>query len=113
MIRLRPAGRDDSGACAHVLYEAFRDVASRHGFGPVFPTVDDAATVVGVFGRFPVIRGTVAEEDGRVHVGGTPRPMPRDGQVRALTLDDLPSAADLHARVHAVDRSCDQMDTAA
>ena len=66
MIRVRPVRRDDAGACAQVLCDAFRDVSARHGFPSIFRTADDAAAILDLYERFPVIHGTVAERDGRV-----------------------------------------------
>ncbi|MBI2204544.1 MAG: GNAT family N-acetyltransferase [Candidatus Rokubacteria bacterium] len=65
-LTLRPFVADDLGTTAHVVYEAFRDVAVRHGFPPVFSSLSGAVNVLKLFEAFPVIAGTVAEHGGRV-----------------------------------------------
>jgi GNAT superfamily N-acetyltransferase len=65
VISLRPIVSDDFGPCAQIFHDAFRDVATRHGFPPIFAALTEAANVMTLFERFPVIVGIVAELDGR------------------------------------------------
>jgi GNAT superfamily N-acetyltransferase len=64
-VTLRGVVPDDVGPGAQLFYDAFRDVASRHGFAPIFGTVADAANVMRLFETFPVIVGIVADVDDR------------------------------------------------
>jgi len=65
-VLIRPIAPDDHARCATVLYDAFHTVAEHHGFTSGFRSLADTARVVELFARFPVIRGLVAEVDGRV-----------------------------------------------
>ena len=66
-ITIRPATDNDANACGRICYEGFRTVNERHGFPPVFPSVEAATQRVGGFIRHPSVFGVVAEaSDGRI-----------------------------------------------
>jgi predicted N-acetyltransferase YhbS len=65
-INLRPARTADAEACGQVIYEAFRSIASRHGFPPDFPTSEAAVALAHSFVGNPAVLGIVAEEHGRI-----------------------------------------------
>ena len=64
---LREATPADAADCGRIIYEAFRDVAERHGFPPDFPSVEVATELAESFIAHPSIFAVVAEaEDGAV-----------------------------------------------
>ena len=66
-IAIRPATDNDINACGRICYEGFRVVAERHGFAPVYPSVEIATQRVGGLIRHPSVFGVVAEaRDGRI-----------------------------------------------
>ncbi len=67
-IAIRPAADADADACGRICYEGFRAVNERHGFSPIFPSVEAAMRRVGAFIRHPSVFGVVAEssDGGRI-----------------------------------------------
>jgi predicted N-acetyltransferase YhbS len=65
-IRVREAQPDDWRECGRICYEAFRTVATQHGFPPDFPTVMAAAEPIRSLIAHPRIYGVVAESDGAI-----------------------------------------------
>lgn len=66
MTCVREAQAEDIAACGVVMYEAFRDIAERHGFPPDFPDADTAAGLLGMLHQSPGFDGMVAEEEGDI-----------------------------------------------
>lgn len=64
--KLRPGTPEDAQACGRICYEAFRDVAERHGFPPDFPSSEAAIGLVGMLLGHPGFYSVVAEIDGRI-----------------------------------------------
>jgi GNAT superfamily N-acetyltransferase len=66
-IAIRAATDNDAIGCGRICYEGFRTVCERHGFPPLFSSVEDATQRVGNFIRHPSVFGVVAEaDDGRI-----------------------------------------------
>jgi GNAT superfamily N-acetyltransferase len=65
-IRLRPGTLDDAEHCARICYEAFKDIAERHGFAPDLPSLRVAERMMAMLFQHPDIYRVVAERDGRV-----------------------------------------------
>jgi predicted N-acetyltransferase YhbS len=65
-VVVRPIEEADVPAAARIAYEAFADIAHRHGFPPDFPAYGDALELVAGFTEHPSIWGVVAEAEGRV-----------------------------------------------
>jgi GNAT superfamily N-acetyltransferase len=65
-IVMRPTTSADTGAIAHVVYEAFRDIHDRHRFPRDFPTMEFATQFATAWNAHPAIWGVVAEADGAV-----------------------------------------------
>ena len=69
-IVLRSPTPADIEPCARILYNAFHDIATRHGFPPDFESAEQARQLIGMLidsslnGRG--VFGVVAEQDGRV-----------------------------------------------
>jgi len=63
---IRVATPADAQACGHIIYDAFQDVAERHGFSPDFLAVENATQLAQSFIAHPSIFGVVGEEDGHV-----------------------------------------------
>ena len=59
-IELRRARGTDAETCARIMYEAFKDVADRHGFPPALPSIDVARRVAALFLGLPAIHGLLA-----------------------------------------------------
>jgi predicted N-acetyltransferase YhbS len=65
-VTLRPGTRDDTAELGRICYEAFRDIATRHGFPPDMPSVEVGTAVVGsMLGSVGSVWSVVAEQDGR------------------------------------------------
>lgn len=62
---LRAATHSDRDACARILYEAFKTIAERHGFPPVWAPEKTSAYMDYLIGH-PDIFGVVAVQNGRV-----------------------------------------------
>ncbi len=65
-VHIRAATPSDAEACGRIIYEAFQDIAGRHGFAPDFPAVEAGTQLAQSFIAHPKVFGVVAEEDGRV-----------------------------------------------
>lgn len=63
-VILRPPTPDDQDECGRILFEAFDDIAKRHGFPPDFPNLEAGRAVIGFV--IDSSWGVVAERDGRV-----------------------------------------------
>lgn len=63
---IRAATPADAEACGHIIYNAFRGVAERHGFLPDFPAVDVATDLARSFIAHPSVFAVVEEQDDRV-----------------------------------------------
>ncbi|MBV8747503.1 MAG: GNAT family N-acetyltransferase [Xanthobacteraceae bacterium] len=60
-ITIRPATGADAEACGRICYEGFRTVTDRHGYPPVFASVDVATRRLAAFIANPSVFGLVAE----------------------------------------------------
>jgi len=65
-MTLRPATPDDAPVLGRIAYEAFRDIAERHGFPPDFPSPAVPVGFLRVLVAHPGFYGVVAEDDGRI-----------------------------------------------
>ena len=65
-VHTRPMREGDVVTCGRICYEAFRDIAERHGFRPDFPTPESAVELAQALFSDPHIFAVVAESDGRV-----------------------------------------------
>lgn len=63
---IRAAMPSDAEACGRIIYQAFQDIAERHGFSPDFPAVEAGTQLAQSLIAQSKIFGVVAEEDGRV-----------------------------------------------
>jgi GNAT superfamily N-acetyltransferase len=63
---LRPATAADAEACGAVCYDGFKAIDERHGFPPVFPSVEPATGRVRAMIDHPAVFGVVAERGGRI-----------------------------------------------
>lgn len=57
---------EDVERCGGICYEAFRDVAERHGFRPDFPAPEAAIQLMQMLAAHPDVFSVVAEQDGEV-----------------------------------------------
>jgi GNAT superfamily N-acetyltransferase len=60
-IAIRPAMNADAEACGRICYEGFRIVTDRHGYPPVFASVEVATRRLAAFLANPSVFGLVAE----------------------------------------------------
>jgi GNAT superfamily N-acetyltransferase len=68
-VAIRAAREADAHACGRICYESFRIVNERHGYPPVFPSVEIATQRITGFIRHPAVFSIVAEasnEGGRI-----------------------------------------------
>jgi GNAT superfamily N-acetyltransferase len=65
-IELRDFEPRDVEPCGRICYEAFRDIAERHGFPADFPSAEVAAAVLSMLEATPGFYGVVAERKGVV-----------------------------------------------
>lgn len=65
-IEIRPLQLADAEACGRIMFEAFREIADRHGFPWDFPSREVATNLATTFIDHPSIFGVVAEVEGRV-----------------------------------------------
>jgi predicted N-acetyltransferase YhbS len=63
---LRPATAADTERCGAICYEAFRTIATKHGFPPDFPDPQVATAVIAMVIGHPGFYGVVAEREGRI-----------------------------------------------
>lgn len=62
MTQLREARPEDIPGCGNIMYEAFKDIAERHGFPPDFPSAEAASGLLGALHDTPGFDAMVAEE---------------------------------------------------
>jgi predicted N-acetyltransferase YhbS len=66
-LKLRPGTPEDASELGRICYEAFRDIATRHGFPPDMPSIEVGTAVVGsLLHPDAAVWSVVAERDGRV-----------------------------------------------
>ena len=63
---LRPATPADVPEMGRILYEAFYDIATRHGFPPDFPSVEVGVQVAGMFEQIEDIYSVAAADRGGI-----------------------------------------------
>jgi predicted N-acetyltransferase YhbS len=63
---LRPATAADVPEMGRILYEAFYDIATSHGFPPDFPSLEAGVSVSGLFTQIEDIYSVAAARDGAV-----------------------------------------------
>lgn len=61
-IVVRPAAVADAEACGRICYEGFRAISERHGFPPIYASVEAATGRVRAFLEHPAIFGVVANQ---------------------------------------------------
>src|SRR5262245_37600967 len=64
-VQLRTGRPSDAGECGRIAFEAFRGIATQHGFPPDLPE-GAARGMMDVMLNHPGIYAVVAERDGRV-----------------------------------------------
>ncbi|MDL1871243.1 GNAT family N-acetyltransferase [Deltaproteobacteria bacterium PRO3] len=64
-IQLRPGQAEDAQDCGRICYEAFKNIAERHGFPPDFPSVEAAVGLLSKLFQMPGCFSVVAEREGR------------------------------------------------
>jgi predicted N-acetyltransferase YhbS len=69
-IAIRTATNADAEACGRICYEGFRVVTDRHGYPPVFASVDVATRRLAAFLANPSVFGLVAELRGEDRIAG-------------------------------------------
>lgn len=69
-ITIRPATDADAQACGRICYEGFRAVTDRHGYPPVFASIEVATRRLAAFLANPSVFGLVAELDGERRIAG-------------------------------------------
>ena len=69
-IAIRPATNADAEACGRICYEGFRVVTDRHGYPPVFASVEVATRRLAAFIANPSVFGLVAELRGERRIAG-------------------------------------------
>ena len=65
-MQTRIATPADAETCGRIMFEAFNEIASRHGFPADFPTPDAATDLASALIADPAVYGFVAEVDGKV-----------------------------------------------
>ncbi len=65
-VTTRTANASDVPECGRICFEAFTDIAARHGFPSDFPSIDVATAVVSGLVEHPGFFSLVAEVDGRI-----------------------------------------------
>jgi hypothetical protein len=65
-ITIRTAVAADAEDCGRIIYEAFKDIADRHGFPPHFPTVEIAIQCANHCISHSSTYGVVAEVEGQI-----------------------------------------------
>jgi len=65
-VAIRPAVPADAEACGRIIYDAFKDIADRHGFPPHYPNVEVAIQRATSCINHPSIFGVVAESEGQI-----------------------------------------------
>jgi predicted N-acetyltransferase YhbS len=64
-LRLRPGSIDDANEVGKIIYEAFSEIADKHGFPREFPTVDIGINVATLFLSNPEFYSIIAGDTGR------------------------------------------------
>ena len=65
-VTIRQAVSADTETCGRIIYDAFKNVADRHGFPRHFPTLESAIQRANFSITHPSIFGVVAENDGQI-----------------------------------------------
>ena len=65
-VAIRPAVPADAEACGRIIYDAFKEIADRHGFPPHYPNVEVAIQRATSCISHPSIFGVVAESEGQI-----------------------------------------------
>jgi predicted N-acetyltransferase YhbS len=65
-VNVRPVTASDLESCGRILYEAFKDIAERHGFLPDFPNVEGATNIIQGLIDDSSSFGVVAEHEGQL-----------------------------------------------
>lgn len=65
-VTLRPGTPDDAEVCGTICYQAFRDIAEKHGFPPEMHSVDIAIGALAMCLSRSDVYSVVAERDGRI-----------------------------------------------
>jgi GNAT superfamily N-acetyltransferase len=86
-VTLRPGKPADAEPCGVICYEAFKNIAGKHGFPPDFPSADIAIGVLASFFTRPHVYSVVAEKDGRVVGSNFLWESPPLGGVGPITVD--------------------------
>lgn len=66
MAHVREVRPEDLPDCGNAMYEAFRDIAERHGFPPDFPSAEAASGLLGALHSTPGFDALLAEEDNKI-----------------------------------------------
>ncbi|MBV9631787.1 MAG: GNAT family N-acetyltransferase [Xanthobacteraceae bacterium] len=69
-ITIRSATEADAQACGRICYEGFRAVTDRHGYPPVFASIEVATRRLAAFLANPSVFGLVAELAGKPRIAG-------------------------------------------
>jgi predicted N-acetyltransferase YhbS len=69
-ITIRSATEADTNACGRICYEGFRAVTDRHGYPPVFASIEFATRRLAAFLANPSVFGLVAELEGNGRIAG-------------------------------------------
>jgi GNAT superfamily N-acetyltransferase len=69
-ITIRSATEADAQACGRICYEGFRAVTDRHGYPPVFGSIEVATRRLAAFLANPSVFGLVAELEGKRRIAG-------------------------------------------
>jgi ribosomal protein S18 acetylase RimI-like enzyme len=69
-MTIRPATEADAHACGRICYEGFRAVTDRHGYPPVFASVEAATRRLAAFIANPSVFGLVAELGDEQRIAG-------------------------------------------
>ena len=65
-VTIRQAVSADAETCGRIIYDAFKNIADRHGFPPHFPTLETAIQRANFSITHPSIFGVVAESDDQI-----------------------------------------------
>src|SRR5207245_4433134 len=65
-VTRRQAVSADAETCGLIIYDAFKNIADRHGFPPHFPTLETAIQRANFSITHPSIFGVVAESEGQI-----------------------------------------------
>lgn len=65
-ITIRTATQDDIEACGAICFDAFAQIAERHGFNPDFPNAEIPTGLLSALNSHPGFYAVVAEAEGRI-----------------------------------------------